>query len=167
MAALLLPPLLGACARAPDLRDRPPAAVVVTRGNAARLASCLADFYADGPFRLEVVSGGQGSRITAFGMPAGLAPWRRSPRFEVEVSQAGPETARVVLRTAPTLLGPEAEVARLRRRVTACAGAKSGAAFRIVAGASRTGASTLPGGPGDAHSFVRAVPPRAAAIREV
>ncbi|MCO6416193.1 hypothetical protein JYK14_08430 [Siccirubricoccus sp. KC 17139] len=151
MAALLLPPLLGACAGAPDLRDRPPAAVVETEGNAARLASCLADAYADDPFRLDVVPEGQGTRITALGMPGRLVPLRRRPRFEIEVSQAGPETARVVLRTVPTLLGPEAEAARLRRRVTACAGATSGPTFRSIAGTPRTGLRALPGAPDRPH----------------
>ena len=151
-AAFLLPPLLGACAGMPDLRDRPPAAVVETRGSAPRLAACLADAYADDPFRLEVVSEGQDTRITALGAPGRLGRLRRRPRFEIEVSQAGPGTARVVLRTAPTLLGPEAEVARLRRRVAACAGAPSGTTFRSIAGAPRTGHGALPGAPDRPHS---------------
>ncbi|RAI55241.1 hypothetical protein DOO78_24635 [Roseicella frigidaeris] len=129
--------LLGACATPPDLRARPPVAVLEVRTSAARLASCLADAYAADPFRLEVDPTGRGARITAYGTPGRLAPWRRRPRFEIEIADTGPGTADVVLRAAPTLLGPEAEVARLRRRVDACADAAFGGTFRSIAGAPR------------------------------
>ena len=152
-AAALLPLLLlGACAAAPDLHGRPPAAVLEARASAPRLASCLAEEYAGDPFRLEVDTVGPGIRITALGMPRSLAPWRRRPRFEIEVAEAGRGTAEVVLRTAPTLLGPEAEVDRLRRRVAACADAPSGAAFRSIAGARRVGLHVLPAALGRRHS---------------
>lgn len=152
---LLLQSLLGACAARPDLRGRAPAAVLEAKTSVPRLASCLADAYAADPFRLEVHTAGQGIRIKALGMPGGLAPWRRRPRFEIEVADTGRGTAEVVLRTAPTLLGPEAEVARLRRRVGACADAASSAAsqptFRTIAGASREGLRALPGTTGEGH----------------
>ncbi|TDH62103.1 hypothetical protein E2C06_13035 [Dankookia rubra] len=152
-AAALLPLLfLGACA-APDLRGRPLAAVLEASASAPRLASCLAEEYAGGPFRLEVDTVGTGIRITALGMPGSLAPWRRRPRFEIEVAEAGRGTAEVVLRTVPTLLGPEAEVDRLRRRVAACADAPSGAAFRSIAGARRAGLHVLPVALGRRHSI--------------
>ena len=135
-AAALLPPLLlGACAAAPDLRARPPAAVLEAKATAPYLVSCLAQAYAADPFRLEVDAAGQGTRITALGMPGSLAPWRRRPRFEIEVAEVGRGTAEVVLRTAPTLLGPEAEVDRLRQRVAACADVPLRARFRTIAGA--------------------------------
>lgn len=127
---------LGACAAAPDLRGRTPAAIFEARTGAPRLASCLAEAYAADPFRLEVDAIGRGVRITALGMPGSLAPWRRRPRFEIEVADTGHGTAEVALWTAPTLLGPEAEVDRLRRRVAACADAASSATFRTIAGAS-------------------------------
>lgn len=120
-SAVLSTFLLGACTAAPDLRGRPLAAVLDVRASAPRLVSCLADAYADDPFRLEVDSAGRDARITAYGTPGRLAPWRRRPRFEIEVADTGPGTAEVVLRTAPTLLGLEAEVVRLRSRADTCA----------------------------------------------
>ena len=87
---------------------------------------------------------GSVTRITAFGMPPRLAfRWAR-PRFAIEVGDAGPGLARVVLRTVPTLLGPEAEASRLRGRVAACAGTAwpPAPASRMLAAAER----------GEAHS---------------
>lgn len=143
--------LLGGCVAVPELRGRPPAAVLEVRGSAARLASCLADAYAADSFRLEIDTAGRGTRVTAYGTPGRLAPWRRRSRFEIEVADTGPGTAEVVLRTAPTLLGPEAEVARLRRRVDTCADAASEATFRSIAGTPRRGLRALLRTPSGSH----------------
>lgn len=125
-AAILSIPALGACAAAvPDVRARPAAAVIDAPGDVPSLAACLRAAYADDPFRFRVEAERYATRIVAFGSPPRLAfRWAR-PRFAIEVSDAGPGVARVVLRTVPTLLGPEAEVARLRARVAACAGTAS------------------------------------------
>ena len=150
---VLLPSLLGACAGTFNLHDRPPDAVLETRGSAQRLASCLSLAYAADPFRLEVDTGASGARITPLGAPGRVGPVSRRPRFEIEVSQAGSGGVRIALRAVPTLLGPGAEVTRLQRRVAACtAEPASGGTFRSIASTIRDEPCVLRRGPDEAHS---------------
>ena len=103
-----------------DPRARPPDAVLEVPGSAPRLAACLLAAYAGDPFRFRVADDGTGVRITAFGAPSGRDPRRSRPRFSIEVGQAGRGLVRVALRNARTLLGPGAEIERLRARVAVC-----------------------------------------------
>ncbi len=123
LATLFIAPMvLAACAGggAYDLRARPPDAVLEAPGSAQHLAACLLAAYADDPFRFRVAEDDTGVRITAFGAPSGRSPRHSRPRFSIEVGQAGQGLVRVTLRNAWTLLGPAAEIERLRARVAAC-----------------------------------------------
>lgn len=123
LAALFLAQMaLAACAGGGcfDLRARPPDAVLEMSGSAPRLADCLLAAYADDPFRFRVAEDVTGVRIIAFGAPSGRDPRRSRPRFSIEVGQAAQGLVRVTLRNAWTLLGPGAEIERLRARVAAC-----------------------------------------------
>jgi hypothetical protein len=122
VALFIAPVVLAACARggAYDLRAGPPDAVLEAPGDARHLAACLLAAYADDPFRFRVAEDGTGVRIIAFGAPSGRDPRRSRPRFSIEVGQAGQGLVRVTLRNAWTLLGPGAEIERLRMRVAGC-----------------------------------------------
>ena len=123
LAALFLAQMaLAACAGGGDFdpRARPPDAVLEVPGSAPRLAGCLLAAYADDPFRFRVAEDDTGVRITAFGAPSGRSPRHSRPRFSIEVGQAGQGLVRVTLRNAWTLLGPGAEIERLRARVARC-----------------------------------------------
>lgn len=123
LAGLVLAPMaLAACVGGGgfDPRARPPDAVLEAPGSAPRLAACLLAAYAGDPFRFRVAEDGTGVRITAFGAPSGRDPRRSRPRFSIEVGQARQDLVRVTLRNAWTLLGPGAEVERLRTRVAGC-----------------------------------------------
>ena len=123
LAVLVLAPMaLAACIAGGgfDPRAGPPDAVLEVPGSAPGLADCLLAAYAGDPFRFRVAEDGTGVRITAFGMPSGRDPRRSRPRFSIEVGQAGQDLVRVTLRNARTLLGPGAEIERLRTRVAGC-----------------------------------------------
>ncbi len=123
LAALFLAQMaLAACAGGGgfDPRARPPDAVLEVPGSAPRLAACLLAAYADDPFRFRVAEDVTGVRIIAFGAPSGRDPRRSRPRFSIEVGQAAQGLVRVTLRNAWTLLGPGAEIERLRMRVAGC-----------------------------------------------
>ena len=123
LAGLVLAPMaLAACVGGGgfDPRARPPDAVLEAPGSAPRLAACLLAAYAGDPFRFRVAEDDAGVRITAFGAPSGRDPRRSRPRFSIEVGQARQDLVRVTLRNAWTLLGPGAEVERLRTRVAGC-----------------------------------------------
>ena len=123
LSVLVMAPMaLAACigGGASDPRARPPDAVLEVPGNAPRLAACLLAAYAGDPFRFRVAEDDTGARITAFGAPSGRDPRRSRPRFSIEVGQAGQGLVRVTLRNAWTLLGPGAEIERLRMRVAGC-----------------------------------------------
>ena len=119
LAVLVLSPMaLAACVGGGgfDPRAGTPDAVLEAPGSAPRLAACLLAAYAGDPFRFRVAEDDAGVRITAFGMPSGRDPRRSMPRFSIEVGQAGQDLVRVTLRNARTLLGPGAEIERLRTR---------------------------------------------------
>lgn len=123
LAVLVLSPMaLAACVGGSgfDPRAGPPDAVLEVPGSAPRLAACLLAAYAGDPFRFRVAEDDAAARITAFGMPSGRDPRRSRPRFSIEVGQAGRDLVRVTLRNARTLLGPGAEIERLRTRVAGC-----------------------------------------------
>ena len=121
-AALLPMPLAAACAfpAVPDLASRPPAAVFEVLGDLPAMASCLAAAYSADPFRLVVTSAGSAIVITAYGAPTAHNPRRPRPRFAIGVEDAGPGRTRAGLRAAWTLLGPAAEIKRLRTRAASC-----------------------------------------------
>ncbi len=123
LAVLVLAPMaLAACVGGDtsDWRARPPDAVLEVPGSAPRIAACLLATYADDPFRFRVAEDDTSVRITAFGAPSGRSLRHSRPRFSIEASQTGQGLVRVTLRTAWTLLGPGAEIERLRTRVAGC-----------------------------------------------
>ena len=122
VALFIAPMVLAACARggAYDLRAGPPDAVLEVPGDARHVAVCLLAAYADDPFRFRVAEDDTGVRITAFGAPSGRSLRHSRPRFSIEVGQTGQGSVRVTLRNAWTLLGPGAEIERLRARVARC-----------------------------------------------
>jgi hypothetical protein len=146
--------VLAACVGgdASDLRAGPPAAVLEARGSVPRLAACLLAAYADDPFRFRVTEDDTGVRFTAFGAPSGRSLRHSRPRFSIEIGQARKELVVVTLRTAWTLLGPGAEVQRLRVRVARC-GAREASANMSKCCQRCLGASgPLPWGEDVAHS---------------
>lgn len=123
LAVLALAPVaLAACGGGGgfDPRAGPPDAVLEVPGDASRLVACLLAAYAGDPFRFRVAEDGTGVRITAFGAPSGRDPRRSRPRFSIEVGQTRQDLVRMTLRNARTLLGPGAEIERLRTRVAGC-----------------------------------------------
>jgi len=123
LAVLMLSPMaLAACVGGGgfDPRAVPPDAVLEVPGDAPPFAACLLAAYAGDPFRFRVAADDAGVRITALGAPSGRDPRRSRPRFSIEVGQTGRDLVRVTLRNAWTLLGPEAEIERLRARVAGC-----------------------------------------------
>ena len=119
---LLAQATLASCAAGDvyTLRTVPPDALLEVTGSVPDIAACLLAAYADDPFRYWIAEDGTGVRITAFGAPSGRSLRHSRPRFSIEISQTGQGSVRVTLRNAWTLLGPEAEIERLRMRVAGC-----------------------------------------------
>ena len=120
---LLAQATLASCAAGDvyTLRTVPPDALLEVTGSVPDIAACLLAAYEDDPFRYRVTAeDGTDVRITAFGVPSGRSLRHSRPRFSIEISQTGQGLVRVTLRNAWTLLGPEAEIERLRMRVAGC-----------------------------------------------